>query len=76
MPGGESDEDGKRHGRRRVERDEEDIELLVEFLDESYDEVDRCEEILNDIQDGTVDPEYVNELFSKGSLHQRGGKLL
>lgn len=49
----------------RVERDEEDIELFVEFLDESYDEVDRIEEILSDIQGGATDPDYVNEMFRK-----------
>ena len=35
-----------------VERDEEDLELLVEFLDESFDEIDRCEEVLNELTNG------------------------
>jgi two-component system chemotaxis sensor kinase CheA len=48
-----------------VERDEEDLELFVEFLDESYDEVDRIEEILGEIQGGASDPDYVNEMFRK-----------
>ena len=48
-----------------VERDEEDLELFVEFLDESYDEVDRIEEILGEIQGGATDPDYVNEMFRK-----------
>ncbi len=48
-----------------VERDEEDVELLVEFLDEGYDEIDRIEEILGEIQGGASDPDYVNEMFRK-----------
>ena len=48
-----------------VERDEEDLELLVEFLDESFDEIDRCEEVLNELTNGNNDPEFLGELFRK-----------
>jgi len=51
--------------RVKVERDEEDIELFVEFLDEGYDEVDRIEEVLVELQQGSEDPEYLNEVFRK-----------
>jgi two-component system chemotaxis sensor kinase CheA len=49
----------------RVERDEEDLELIVEFLDESFDEIDRCEEVLNELSNGNNDPEFLGELFRK-----------
>ena len=51
----------------KVERDEDDLELYAEFLEEACEGLDRCDEILMDVEGGASDPqvitEYVAELF-------------
>ena len=48
------------------EWDEDDLEILQEFLDESYDELDGCEAALNEAQNnGEASEENVNEVFRK-----------
>ena len=48
------------------EWDEDDLEILQEFLDESYDELDGCEAALTEAQtNGEASEENVNEVFRK-----------
>jgi len=48
---------------KKVERDPEDVELFGDFLEEGDDGMERCDQILMEIEQGTVDEESINEMF-------------
>ena len=57
---------GKRPRERCLEWDDDDLEILQEFLDESYDELSDCEAALNAAQEaGEASRDHVDELFRK-----------
>ena len=46
-----------------VERDPETVETLGEFISESEEGLDRCDQILMGIESGATDPDAINALF-------------
>ncbi|MBU8920394.1 MAG: chemotaxis protein CheA [Bacteroidales bacterium] len=46
-----------------VDRDEETVELIVDFLEESEEGVASCEELLMKVESGDADSETINALF-------------